>query len=475
MPQINDKVVVFPIYELLFALLVCCCLLLLYIFISLKRNHQRLVDSESELKTKYQELEKRLLDRNEKMNGILNQLFNEIAKHEDTEELLRKSQEYAQNIINSMPSIIIGVTQDGIITHWNTAARKATGIKHETALGLHLSEVAKDMEIDEELIDRAINLHQPQKREGRKQGHSSQAQFTDLIIYPLLSEDIEGAVIRIDDVTLRIQLETMMVQNEKMNSLGELAAGVAHEINNPLGTILQTLQNIKRRTSPEFPANDATAKELGVSLKAINEYLEVRNIMDFLNDIKDAGERAMFIVKHMLEFSRAQDRQYHSINIVELLDRSIDLAQNAMNAKPIETRIAYKIEKNYPELGVEIPCSPVEIQQVILNLLSNAYHAYAEKEHGEQLTIRVNLSYTDKEAIIEISDNGPGMDSWTQKHIFDPFFTTKEVGKGTGLGLSVSYFIITEHHQGSISVDSAINQGTSFTIRLPIIKETNRS
>ncbi|MGH1441402.1 MAG: sensor histidine kinase [Cellvibrionaceae bacterium] len=117
-------------------------------------------------------------------------------------------------------------------------------------------------------------------------------------------------------------------------------------------------------------------------------------------------------------------------------------------------------------------CSATELQQVILNLLSNAYHAFDEAETKVQkdstLTINITLSFTDEFMNIEIADNGPGMDAWTRRHIFDPFFTTKEVGKGTGLGLSVSYFIITEHHGGSITVDSEIDAGTTFTIQIPL-------
>jgi len=117
-------------------------------------------------------------------------------------------------------------------------------------------------------------------------------------------------------------------------------------------------------------------------------------------------------------------------------------------------------------------CSAAEIQQVVLNLLSNAYHAFNEADSSaikkSLLKIDVTLSFTDKVMRLDITDNGTGMDAWTQRHIFDPFFTTKEVGKGTGLGLSVSYFIITEHHGGSITVDSEVNSGTTFTIQIPL-------
>jgi len=452
--------------------LAVCSLLQTYIIFGLKKKRKKHIESESRLKYKHNELEQRFLDRSEKLVNLNSQLYDEIAKHEITEELLIETQSYIQSIINSMPSILIGVTRDGTITHWNAAAQKSTQISYDKALGFSLETIAPSLAINKELIERAIALKKTQKRENRQQGHGSQASYTDLTIYPLISSEIEGAVIRIDDVTLRVRLETMMIQNEKMNSLGELAAGVAHEINNPLGTILQSIQNIKRRVSNELNKNISTANELGISLEDINTYLKAREIYNFIDDIKDAGERATMIVKNMLEFSRADNKQFNFIDIVALLNRSIDLALHSISASQTPQSSKTIVNKHFPEQCPLVNCSATELQQVILNLLSNAYHAFYEVRDEQNtdntLMIDITLSFTDELMTLEITDNGPGMDAWTQRHVFDPFFTTKEVGQGTGLGLSVSYFIITEHHGGSITVDSGPNSGTTFTIQIPI-------
>lgn len=454
------------------AALSLCCLLQVFIIINLKRSREKHLESEVQLNNKHHELEQRFLDRSEKLVNLNSQLYDEIANHEITEELLRETQSYIQSIINSMPSILIGVTRDGTITHWNSAAQKATNISYNKALGYLLDTIAPELAINKELIERAIALQKTQKRENRQQGHGGQAKYSDLTIYPLISPEIEGAVVRVDDVTLRVRLETMMIQNEKMNSLGELAAGVAHEINNPLGTILQNIQNIKRRVSDKLEKNKSAASELGISLEDINLYLKNRKILNFLDDIKDAGERATFIVKNMLEFSRADSKQFDFIDIKGLLNRSIDLALHSISASQSVRSEQTTIYKHFPDHCPLVNCSAAEIQQVALNLLSNAYHAFNEADLSEKtkplLKIDITLSFTDKVMKLEITDNGPGMDEWTQRHIFDPFFTTKEVGKGTGLGLSVSYFIITEHHGGSITVDSDLNSGTSFTIEIPL-------
>lgn len=400
------------------------------------------------------------------------QLHEEIAKHEITEELLRETQDYLQNIINSMPSILIGVDRSGSITHWNKAAQLETHITHEAALGTFLFDNIELQDISLPLISKAIDKKKPQRREGIQEGHGSNARYKDVTIYPLSTSDSEGAVIRIDDITSRIRLENMIIQNEKMGSLGELAAGVAHEINNPLGTILQSIQNIQRRLSDKLPANADTAKKLNTELTTINNYLEDRKIISFIENIKEAGERAAQIVTNMLEFSRSHNHQHETIDLADLLNRSIDLALSSSHVDKKHSQYKLSVTRNLPSSCPPIYGSAVEIQQVILNLISNAYHAFEEKHLNTNaeplLKVDVNLTFSDEKAEIHVTDNGPGMNEWTKRHIFDPFFTTKEAGKGTGLGLSVSYFIIVEHHSGSISVESSEGEGTQFTISLPL-------
>jgi len=376
-----------------------------------------------------------------------------------------------------MPSILIGINRKGIISHWNMAAEDETNTPYNEALGKKIHHLLPDIGITEQAIETAIDRHKPHKREGIQDGHGSNARYKDITIYPLSSTDNDGAVIRIDDVTLRIRLENMMIQNEKMGSLGELAAGVAHEINNPLGTILQSIQNIQRRLSDNLTSNNDTAEYLDTDLKKIIAYLEKRKITYFLDDIKSAGERAAEIVTNMLEFSRPHN-QHELINLIEMLDSSLDLAISSASSN--RTKTSMNIIRRFPDKCPMIYGSAAELQQVILNLISNAHQAFIEKTQNKtgkknsppdplsKLDILINLSFTNTNAIITVFDNGPGMDNWTQRHIFDPFFTTKDVGKGTGLGLSVSYFIITEHHGGSIEVESQEGNGTTFTIYLPI-------
>jgi two-component system NtrC family sensor kinase len=473
----------FAINHIHIALLISLGLSVLGIFLSaylLHRKTKVVKRKEQALDEYYTQLTEQSAERNDKIYQINNQLYEEIAKQEDTEALLLEARNYLDSIINSMPSILIGIDREGLITHWNHATQEKTQITHEQALGKHFQTLIDEPDISMSLITAAIDKKKPQKLEAIQEGHGSNAKFKDITIYPVTTIDIESAVIRIDDITNRVQLENMIIQNEKMGSLGELAAGVAHEINNPLGTILQSVQNIQRRLSDDLLTKIKVAEKQGVDLEKIVAYLDERKIFMFLENVKDAGERAANIVTNMLEFSRTHTHKHEPIQLIDLLNRSIDLSVISSSSPKKRVNAKMKITRHFPKECPAIYGMPAELQQVILNLVNNAYQAYNEhfllhKDDPDNkpdgvLKIDASLVVNTYDVAIKIKDNGPGIDEWTQKHIFDPFFTTKETGKGTGLGLSVSYFIITEHHQGSISVESAVGEGTTFIIYLPIKK-----
>ncbi len=432
-----------------------------------RSKHKR---TKLELKSAHRDLEQRVIERTNKLRNINNQLYDEIAKHEITEELLRETQDYLNSIINSMPSVLIGVTRQGIITHWNTAASRQTDIDASDALGRQLLEVYPELPVTESLIHETIDSGIPQLNENIQHGSGSHSQHCDLTIYPLLSSEITGAVIRLDDVTMRVRIENMMIQNEKMMSLGELAAGMAHEINNPLSAILHGIQNIYRRTSPELEQNHKIAASLNITVEDVHAYLQARDIFKFLDGIREAGDRSAKIVTNMLEFSRSNSRSHKPTNIAELLEHSLELAHNSFELRTPEGSEQLEIVKDFDPNMPMIMCSAAEMQQVILNLLRNACQAFTNEEYGAPLhpVITLSTQLTHDTARIMVADNGPGMVDAVQRHIFEPFFTTKEVGKGTGLGLSVTYFIVTEHHDGTIEVESKPGEGTKFIINLPL-------
>ncbi|MBR9912330.1 MAG: PAS domain-containing protein [Gammaproteobacteria bacterium] len=432
-----------------------------------RRRHKR---SEKQLKTARTDLEQRVSERTDRMRHINNQLYDEIAKHELTEVRLRETQEYLHSIINSMPSELIGVTRDGEITHWNTAAQKATNIPADLALGRNLHDIYPELPVDSKLINETISNGAPQTRENLAHNFGDERRHIDMTIYPLMSSQLTGVVIRVDDVSLRVRMESMMIQNEKMMSLGELAAGIAHEINNPLTAIMNSVQNIYRRTSMELPQNKLKAEELGTSLEQVQAYLQTREIFSFLDAIQEAGERSAKIVNNMLEFSRTSISERQLTDIGALIDHSLELAVNSFGLASATGKKNVRIKKEfYPNLPL-IDCSQIELQQVFLNLIINAYQAFGLDQTKStvepMLTLRTRAD--SRYIYIEIEDNGPGIPESICRHIFEPFFTTKEAGQGTGLGLSISYFIITEHHDGTIEVETEPGRGTTFIISLPI-------
>ncbi|WP_339897982.1 ATP-binding protein [uncultured Gilvimarinus sp.] len=437
------------------------------LIIGLQRSRLNNKHARHALYQSQKELEAKVRDRTESLHLTNDQLYEEIGRHEATELLLRETQEYLHSIINSMPSVIIGVTHKGFVTHWNAAAEEKTGIGSASALGEHLRDVYPSLPVDGDIISETIEAGDPYLSQNIQETYAGELHYSDLTIYPLIAAQAIGAVIRIDDVTLRVRVENMMIQNEKMLSLGELAAGMAHEINNPLSTILHGVQNIYRRISPTLAANQTAAERHDLTLDQVIGYLDDRHISQFLEDIREAGERSADIVTNMLDFSRTSSQTQRPFDLGHVVRHGIELlAAERANLPAIELDIDPLLPQIYG--------SAAEIQQVLLNLIRNAAQALGEHSNGPPV-ICVKVSQTDKHAIVTVDDNGAGMADEVSRHIFEPFFTTKEIGQGTGLGLSVSYFIVTEHHGGSIDVDSVPGEGTRFTIKLPKVAADKNS
>jgi len=261
-----------------------------------------------------------------------------------------------------------------------------------------------------------------------------------------------------------------LIHAERLAMLGTLLAGIAHEINNPLSSILSGVQNTFRRLSPEVEANIAVSKACGAELSVIREYLKQRNIFRYFEAIEENTCRCIKIVSDMLNFSRSSDYQQSiQADIHHLLDDMVHLAISDYDLKKKYNFGHITVIRRYDKGLPQIPCVPNELQQVIFNLLKNAAQAMAEvKQENYKPVIELKTSRSGNEAVIEVADNAGGMAEEIRRRIFDPFFTTKGAGAGTGLGLSISYFIITEIHKGKMSVESGLGKGSRFTICLPL-------
>lgn len=402
----------------------------------------------------------------------------DITARKAVEKELSRLRNYLSNIIDSMPSMLVGVDKEGRVTLWNGTAVEVTGVSSLGAQGRQVVDLLPGLASSMDTIADSIRTREPRREQRVPRGRSGEQRYEDITIYPLMADSgdnvVEGAVVRIDDVTDRVNLERMMVQSEKMMSLGGLAAGMAHEINNPLAGIIGSSQNLKNRLAQPMAKNDEVAQECGLSFDDILCYMRERGCMKLLNGMHEAALRAAAIVKDMLSFSRKSGTEFGRQNPVNLLEIALSLARNE-----------YDLKKNYDfrkveivrEFAADVPairCDANEMQQVLLNVLKNAAQAMAEKEYmqsGPRVVLRVYPH--NGSVVMEIEDNGPGMEEDVRTRILEPFYTTKPVGTGTGLGLSVAYFITTELHGGTMEVFSEPGEWTRFVITLPVERAGN--
>ena len=404
-------------------------------------------------------------------------LVTEVISRKRTEQALKDSESKFRNLFESSMDAIVLVNKDKALLDCNPSALQLFGVDSKKHfMSLTLEDLSPKFQPDgslsaqkaAEYIQRTISYGslQFEWRHQRVNGEEYDANVLST------SVEIAGQIIiqaSIRDITDQKRALEMMVQSEKMMSIGGLAAGMAHEINNPLGTIMSAAQTILRRISPELEKNREIADEVSIDIEKINTYLEKRDIPFYLNGIREAGERAAAIVRNMLDFSRKSESIRAECNIHSILDKALELASNDYDLKKKYDFRSIQIIKQYANDLPRVSVIETEIGQVFLNLLKNAAQAIMQRS-SEDKAPRIMIQTGRDEGWIwtRIEDNGPGMDAETRKRIFEPFFTTKTVGEGTGLGLSVSYFIVTKNHKGQFLVDSQIGLGTTFTIRLPL-------
>lgn len=395
-----------------------------------------------------------------------------LIRSRRAEETLRRAENFISNIINSMPSVLVGVDSVGKVTHWNSRANAVTGVTYDEAVGRPLELAFPRLSSEMERVREAMRTREVSLQSRQAHNKDNATCFEDVTVYPLFSNGIEGAVIRLDDVTEKVRLEEMMVQSEKMLSVGGLAAGMAHEINNPLAGMIQTANVMKDRlTDVEMVANIRAADAAGLPMSAISEYMEARGIPKMLDRICESGARAADIVANMLQFARKSTKSVSTHDLVEVLDQCLELAGSDYDLKKRYDFRQITVVKKYQENIPPIPCEKSKIQQVLLNILRNGAEAMQDNPDpvSEDHRFVLQIIQSDPEWVrIEIEDNGPGMDEETRRRVFEPFFTTKPVDMGTGLGLSVSYFIITENHTGILKVESTKGNGARFIIELPV-------
>jgi signal transduction histidine kinase len=299
-----------------------------------------------------------------------------------------------------------------------------------------------------------------------------------------LEENVESRTQELNEKTQRLEetlkelrrTQTQIVQSEKMSSLGQLVAGIAHEINNPVNFIHGNVGHVKENTKELLELISLYRIEYPNATPAIEDKIEEIDL-DFLqedfpkllNSMNVGTERIREIVKSLRIFSRLDEAEVKAIDIHEGMDSTLMILQNRLKESP--DRIQISVMKDYASLPL-VQCYAGQLNQVFMNILANSIDALEDllaTAPTHQPHIKIWTKQLDTNWIeIGIADNGPGMPEAIQQQIFDPFFTTKPVGKGTGMGMSISYQIITEKHQGQLECVSTAGQGTTFLIRIPI-------
>jgi len=420
----------------------------------LRKSNQELQEIREDLELRVKERTATLDESNRLLTETNKLLETEISMHKSTASKLRSSEAYIKDILKSMPLMLVGVNKEGKVTQWNKRAEDVTGKNADSVIGKNLWETYSSITVSPEQVSDAIEKNEPIAIK-----YSQRGQYCyDITIYPLQDQAEQGAVILIDDVTKKMMAENMLIQNDKMSSMGELASSMAHDINIPLQSIMLDLRTFQRYLS-----------DSSQYISEISKDQQPEKLNKLLSNAYEKGEKVASIVKNLQDFARGRSDRIHLTNMVDLMDHTLELASEVLSGPSALKFKDIKIEKNFDKTLPMIPCYVTEMQQALLSLLRHAYDSLSRVEPPKSdPTISIQMIVSYDSFWIKIHHNGLGLSDEELMYLFEPFIRkdADNTRYDASKRLSFAYFVITEQHQGQMAVTSDVELGTTFHIQL---------
>lgn len=472
-----------------------------------------------------------IVDEAGQMIGIVGAMM-DISDRKRAEEALRKSEHNLRTVFNNVYDAIFIQAEDGSILDVNNRTLEMYGVSaaEATQLSIQSDYSAPENRFDQlqQLWQRALSGQTARFEWLAQRPHNGETFDVEVALCKMSLNNQDVVLANVRDISDRKRVQaaleqseaqyrlqandlqntlrelqhtqTQLIQSEKMSSLGQLVAGVAHEINNPVGFIFgnlnhasdytQNLLHLIQLYQTHYPQPVA---EIQSQMEAIDLAFLLEDLPKLISSMRVGADRIQGIVASLRTFSRMDEADMKSVDIHEGIDSTLMILQSRL--KPSPNRPAIEVVKTYGDLPM-VECYAGQLNQVFMNLLTNAIDALEEAmvppvavgcKRGYEMqsqemqsqetqyepafapTIHIQTEITEGQQVsIRISDNGQGMTEKTRNRLFDPFFTTKPVGKGTGMGLSISYQIVTERHGGTLQCVSALGQGAEFTVEIPV-------
>ncbi len=406
-----------------------------------------------ELESIRRQLEDRVEERTANLNHSNQLLKNsnlalaeEIKEHLTTTERLASSEAYIGSILHSMPFMLVGLDGDNIVTQWNLEAEKVSGCKNSQIKGQNLWKKYPQIPLSQDQVDQARS----EKEILLFKSFRKDYKYFNVTIYPLQEQKETGAVIIIDDVTEQVNANNLLVQRDKMASVGEMAAIMAQDINLPLNATLKDLHSVRQALTEEL-----------LDPIWLNELIENALIR---------GQQSKNVVENLLSFSKTKGDKKSIEQINTIIDHSIDLAESLLSVNSGLRFRDIDVNCDYEDDNLQIRCHATELQQVFLSLFRYSCQQLGKVDEADHIpNIRILVRSDQEDIVIQINHNGATISSEEQRFIFEPYSGHELSGDKYRLEsrLTFTQFIVVNQHHGQITVASDNGDGTTFHLRFP--------